>query len=333
MPTIQDVAKRAETSIATVSRVMNNSSHKVSRKTRERVLKAVEELDYQPNVLARGLQTKVTQTIGVLIPDISNPYYAEIVRGIQEAADISGHSITLQHTDRSHDRIINDINLLRSKMVDGIIFSGGIIHRHETLSALKELRRRVVVIGRHEVNFPAVRVDNIEGSSLALQHLLDLGHRRIGYIGGPPESTTAADRLTGYKSALAQNGLEYQTALVEQGNLTPDSGHGAAKRLLQAAQKPTAIFAANDLMALGAISAARELGLKVPWDLSVVGFDDLPLNPYFEPPLTTVAIPMRGLGQEAMKMLVNLVNDNKINRMKWLDTGLVVRRSTAPPAP
>lgn len=329
MRTIQDVARRAGVSIATVSRVINNSPHKVHRATRARVLKAIRELDYRPNALAQGLILKKTMTIGIIIPDISNPYYAEIVRGIQDVADQSGYAVMLQNTDRKQDRIIKFIHLFREKLADGIIFSGGIIHGYETLSALNEMRKRVVVIGRHEVDFPAVRVDNLGGATEAVQHLIDLAHKRIGLINGPEGSTTGVDRLMGSKSALAQNGYPIEENLIKQGDLTVKSGYVAAKELLQGSGRPTAIFAVNDLMAFGAINAAKELGLHVPRDVSVVGFDNIPLSSHFEPPLTTVEIPIYDLGVASMRMLMDLISNNSFERVRWFKTQLLVRSSTA----
>lgn len=328
MTKIQDVAALAKVSIATVSRVLNPSSHKVSAPTREKVLQAVKELDYRPNALARGLHMKKTMTIGVIIPDISNHYYAEIVRGIQDVADRKGYNIILLNTDRKQDRIIKSIYLLREKIADGIIFSGGIIHGFEPLSALKELRERVVVIGRHEVNFPAIMVDNIGGATLAIQHLIDLKHEQIGFIGGPKDSTSAIDRLVGYKSALAQNGYPIENHLIIAGNLTPKSGYQATRRLLEEKPKPTAILTANDQMAFGAMYAAQEQGLHVPDDLAVIGFDNILLSSYFIPSLSTVEIPMYNLGTGAMKMLVNLISGKRFSRVKWFKTKLIVRDST-----
>ena len=329
MANIQDVAARAHVSIATVSRVLNESDHKVSKETRKRVLHAIRELDYRPNALARGLLMKKTKTIGIIIPDISNPYYAEIVRGMQDHADRNGYDVILQNTDRSQDRIIKSIYLLREKIVDGVIFSGGIIHGYEPLSALKELRERVVVIGRHEVNFPAALVDNIGGASEAIQHLIDLGHTRIGFIGGPENSTTMIDRLKGYESALAQNGFPMDDTLLRWGDLNPESGFAATKHLLEQKNRPSAILAGNDQMAFGAIHAARQLGFKVPDDLAVVGFDDVPLSAYFEPPLTTVNIPRYRLGEGAMELLIDLIQEKEFNRIRWFKTKLIIRGSTA----
>lgn len=328
MSKIHDVAKRANVSIATVSRVLNSSDHKVSAKTAEKVRRAVEELDYRPNAVARALQINKTMTVGVIIPDISNHYYAEIVRGIQEEADKEGYNIILQNTDRSQKRIVRSINLLREKVVDGIIFSGGIINGYEPLSVLQEFRERVVVIGRHDVNFPAVMVDNISGASQAVQHLIDLGHTRIGFIGWANSSTTATDRLSGYKSALAQNRCRFDEDLVREGTLTPRSGYNEAKKLLSGQKAPTAIFAANDQMAFGVIHAAMEFGLKVPEDLAVVGFDDIPMSSFFVPPLTTVRIPMCLLGTSSMRALINLISGKKSSRIRLHKTKLVVRKSS-----
>jgi LacI family transcriptional regulator len=328
MPNIVDVALKARVSIATVSRVVNKSLHKVNPTTRERVLAAISEMDYRPNALAKGLLMKKTMTIGIIIPDISNPYYAEIVRGIQDVADQAGYAVTLHNTDKKPGGITRYIDLLREKSADGIIFSGGIINGHETLSILKELKERVVVIGRHEVDSPAVMVDNIGGAAQAVQHLLDIGHRRIGFIGGPDGSTTALDRLAGYKNTMAKNGLMFARRLVKKGTWNPQSGYLLGMQLLKGKSRPTAIVAANDQMAFGAIKAAKELGLMVPEDLAVVGFDNIPLSSYFNPSLTTVEIPMHDLGAAAVRMLLSLISGENFEKIKLFKTRLLVRGST-----
>jgi LacI family transcriptional regulator len=328
MANILDVALKANVSIATVSRVVNKSDHKVNPTTREKVLAAIQELDYRPNALAKGLLMKKTMTIGIIIPDISNPYYAEIVRGIQDTADRAGYAVLLHNTDGKQERIIRHIYLLREKSADGVIFCGGIINGYETLSILKELKEHVVVVGRHEVDFPAVMVDNMGGATQAVQHLIDLGHRRIGCIGGPDGSTTAADRLTGYRNALAQNGMTLNEHLVKRGTWNPESGYLLAKELLEGPERPTAIFSANDQMAFGVIKAGRELGLAVPRDLAVVGFDNVPPGSYFDPPLTTVEIPMYDIGTASMQMLIDLLSGGKFEKLKLFNTKLLVRGST-----
>ncbi len=329
MANILDVALKANVSIATVSRVVNKSDHKVNPATREKVLAAISELDYRPNALAKGLLMKKTMTIGIIIPDISNPYYAEIVRGIQDTADQAGYAVMLHNTDGKQERIIRYIYLLREKSADGVIFCGGIINGYETLSILKELKERVVVVGRHEVDFPAVMVDNMGGATQAVQHLIDRGHRLIGCIAGPDGSTTAADRLTGYRNALAQNGMALNEQLVKRGNWSPESGYLLAKELLARRERPTAILCANDQMAFGAIKAARELSLNVPKDLSVVGFDNVPPGSYFDPSLTTVEIPMYEIGRAAMQMLIDLLSREKFEKLRLFNTKLLVRGSTA----
>lgn len=328
MSNILDVALKAHVSIATVSRVVNKSDHKVNPATRDKVLAAIRELDYRPNALAKGLLMKKTMTIGIIIPDISNPYYAEIVRGIQDVADRAGYAVMLHNTDRKQERIIRYIYLLREKSVDGVIFSGGIINGYETLSILKELKERVVVVGRHAVDFPAVMVDNMGGATQAVQHLIDLGHLRIASIGGPEGSTTAEDRLTGYRNALAQNGLSFDEGLVRRGTWSPDSGYLLAGELLRAKGRPTAIFSANDQMAFGVIKAAHELGLAVPEDLAVVGFDNVPTGYYFDPPLTTVEIPMYDIGAASMQMLIDLLSGGNFEKLRLFNTQLLVRGST-----
>jgi len=328
LSTIRDVAKRARVSIATVSRVVSSSSHKVNDETRSKILKAVKQLDYRPNALAQGLIMKKSMTIGVIIPDISNPYYAEIVRGIQDGAEQCGYAVVLQNTDRKRERISKCIQVLRDKQVDGVIFSGGRIQGDEILSSLKEITGRAVVIGRHEVESPAVRVDNVGGATQAVQHLIGLGHEQIGFIRGPKTSTSIIDRFHGYRGALEQSGCRYEKNWVKQGNLTPESGYQAAKEILSVKTRPTAILACNDLMAFGVVHAAKSLGLRVPEDLSVIGFDNIPLSSYFDPPLTTVEIPMYRVGMATMQMLADLLSGRNVEHLRLFKTNLIAREST-----
>jgi LacI family transcriptional regulator len=300
----------------------------VSGEARARILEAVKDLDYRPNALAQGLIMKRSMTIGTIIPDISNPYYAEIVRGIQDVAEELGYAVVLQNTDRSKSRIIRSIQVLREKRADGIIFSGGIIHTYEILASLKELADRVVVIGRHEVDFPAVQVDNLGGATQAVQHLIDLGHERIGFISGPKMSTSSIDRLKGYRNALARNGYRFEAGRIRQGNLTPQSGFEAARAIFEQGEKVTAILASNDLMAFGVVHAAKSAGFRVPEDLAVVGFDNIPLSSYFAPPLTTVEIPMYDVGAASMKMLADLLCGGEFSRIRLFTTRLLVRESS-----
>jgi len=328
MSTIVDVALKSNVSIATVSRVVNNSPHKVNPRTRKKVLEAIRELDYRPNALATGLHMKKTMTIGIIIPDISNPYYAEIVRGIQDMADRHGYAMILLNTDRNQDRIIKHIYFLREKSADGIIFSGGVIAGEKVLSSLKDLRDRVVVIGRHRVDFPAVLIDNVGGAMKATRHLIELGHRRIGFIGGPDQSISARDRLSGYRNAMTQGRFSIGKNLVRKGDFTPRSGYLSSGDLFLK-EKPSAIFAANDQMAFGAIRAAREMGLNVPREVSVVGFDNILFSSYSDPPLTTIDIPKYHIGAAAMEMLIDRIANRNGEKMRWFNTTLLVRDSSA----
>ena len=185
-----------------------------------------------------------------------------------------------------------------------------------------------MVIGQHEVNFPAVVVDNIGGAAQATQHLIDLNHTRIGFIGGPKNSSTVTDRLKGYKSTLAQNGIAFDGRLIRWGNFTPKSGYQAATTLLKEGDQPTSIFDTNDQMAFGVIYAVRELGLKVPDDVAVVGFDNIPMSSYFIPPLTTIEIPINHLGVASMVMLIKLISQIPFSPLKWFKTRLIVRDSS-----
>jgi len=324
MSTILDVARKAKVSIATVSRVVNNDPHKVNSETRKRVLEVISDLDYRPNALAKGLLMKKTMTVGIIIPDISNNYYAEVVRGIQDVADQHGYAIILLNTDRNQDRIIKYIYFLREKSADGIIFSGGVIPGE----SLKELKERVVVIGRHKADFSAVIIDNVGGAVKATQHLIELNHKRIGFIGGPDKSASARDRLAGYKGALVQNGHPVNKNLIRKGDFTLESGYREARDLIQKEQI-TAIFAGNDQMAFGAIRATKELGFKVPDDLSIVGFDNIPFSSCFVPSVTTVEIPMYQVGAAAMEMLVGVLAEKNAEKVRWFGTKLIVRDSTA----
>lgn len=329
--TIRDVAKRADVSIATVSRVINNATHRVNAATRDRVLAAIEELDYHPNAVAKSLSMRKTETVGVVIPDISNPYYAEIVRGIQDAADRLGYAVVLQNTDRSQQRMIRSVYLFREKLVDGIIFSGGVMTADRIHAALGDFRGHAVVIGRQQVDLPAVRVDNVGSAISVVEHLASLGRRRIAFIGGPRGSTTTEDRLIGYRKGLKRLGIQFERGLVVRTALSLENGYEAASLLLEAEDGTlNAIMAANDQMAIGAIKAAKDRHVSVPGDLAVVGFDNIPLSSYFEPSLTTVNIPRYRMGEVSMELLSDLIAGKETNKVEWLSCELIVRNSTRP---
>jgi LacI family transcriptional regulator len=330
--TIADVARAAAVSIATVSRVINDAPHRVGEATRRRVLRAVRALDFRPNVLARSLHRLRTRTIGLILPDISNPYYAEITRGIEAVARRHGYALFICNTEREPAAMAHHIRLCREHQVDGVIVAGGGTWGRAHLAGLAARGTAAVLIGRHDVRLPAVRVDNVKGAYLAAQHLIRAGHRRIAVIAGPAASTTGADRLAGYRLAAREHGLAIPRRWVRAGDLRPTSGAEAAAALLRLRPRPTAILAANDQMAIGAMRAARAVGLAVPGDLSVVGFDDIELASCVTPPLTTMALPLARMGAAAMEIMLRCLADPHHAEEIWFTPELAARESSGPAA-
>jgi len=334
-PTQEDVARVAGVSRATVSYVINNRTDgnvRISEETRCRVLEAIEELGYRPNVLARSLRQGQTHTIGMIVPDNTNPFFAEVARGVEDTSFEQGYSVILCNSDRDLDKELLYTNVLAEKRVDGILFVAAGMST-ERICALQERRMPVIVVDR---DIPDVAVDSVmtaneRGGRLATRHLIELGHRRIGCIAGPSDVTPSAERVTGYRQALREAGLPMDEALIMKGDFQYESGYQAARQLLSMEDPPTAIFACNDLMAVGAISAAVRLGRQVPADLSVVGFDDVPLASFANPALTTIVQPKYEIGVVAATMLLERMQDpDRPPHRKVLDTELVVRQSTAP---
>ena len=328
--TIKDVARRAGVSISTVSHVINNS-RAVGDESRRRVEEAMAELGYQPNTLARNLRRRQTQSIGMIVPDNANPFFAEIARAIEDSSFDQNHSVILCNTEGDLAKQTAYTDLLIQNQVAGIVFVAAGV----STELVEDLRRRrvpLVVVDRAvpgvEVN--AVLTNHCQGGRLATQHLIDLGHRRIACISAGSELSPSADRVTGYLETLRENDVPVTKELVVPGDFQYESGYHAANVLLDLPQPPTAVFACNDLMAVGCISAAAERSLRVPEDLSVVGFDDVRLASFTNPPLTTVAQPIWQIGNLAVEMLMERIeNIDAQMRVEQLDTQLVERRSTA----
>ena len=333
---ITDVARRAGVSTATVSRVLNRN-YPVSDAVRERVLEAVRDLGYVANAHARALLTSISGTVGVILHDVSDPYFAEIVRGIQEVAAHENRLVVICNSLREPAREITYIEMLRGHRVDAVIMAGGHILDDEYMMALREqalqLRAqgsRLVLCGRHPVRADAVVPDNAAGGSRLVRHLLERGHRRIAHIAGPENLSTAQDRLDGYLGALASYAIEADPALVTSGDFTREAGYEATRRLLDAGVAFTAVAAANDLTAVGVLACLRDRGLRVPEDVSVAGFDDLPVARDVTPQLTTVRVPMLEMGRRSM--LLALRDAQAPYELVRLETELVERRSVAGPA-
>lgn len=329
--TISDVARRAHVSIATVSRVLNNVPRGVRAALRRRVLRVAQELDFRPNALARSLHQKRTGTLGLLITDIANPYYAEITRGIEDVLRRHAYALFICNTDRNPDTMASYIETLREKRVDGIIIGGGGTPGRRHFQALHDRGVPAVLIGRYDVPLPAVRIDNLKGGWEAATHLIRLGHRRIAILSGPMTSTSIQDRMKGYRRALREHGLSLPKDWVVHGDLRPASALQLAERLLAARRRPTAILAANDQMAIATIRIALKLGLRVPEDLSVVGFDNIQLASYVSPALTTMGVPLYRIGVAAAETAIRLLAGSPGNEEAWFTPELILRESTGPP--
>jgi LacI family transcriptional regulator len=331
-PTIRDVAKRAGTSVSTVSRVLTGQGP-VAEETRRRVLQAIDELGYQPNALARGLVQKRTGTVGVVLPDVSNPFSAEVLRGMGDVAAAHGLHLLLVNADLSFTKEAEGFAVLQEKQVDGVIYTSGMVTpKHREL--FRKLRRPVVLAATFdpEGEFPAVLVDSRRGAQMAMDYLTDLGHRRIAVINGLlGDNVAGLPRWEGYQDAARQKGVPLPPELVAEGDYRLESGYWAMDRILNRKERPTAVAAASDLMAIGAMNAILDRGLRVPEDISVVGFDNIWMAGAVRPGLTTVAQPMYEIGARAVSLLAQAIAGQCEVATHWIQPHLVVRHSTAPP--
>lgn len=331
---MKDVARLAGVSISTVSHVINQTRF-VSDDLAQRVLAAMNELNYQPNEVARSLRTKRTHIVALVIPDITNPYFPEIARGVQDVAEENKCVVIVCNTDRDLKRERSFLNTLRQQRVDGIILNPSNV----TLFDLQELQRAqipVVLIGSQidHPDFDVVMVDNLQGGVDAVKYLYDLGHQRVAFIGGPRASSSGGQRLQGYLRALNECSLPLQQALITEGPFTHEGGYQCMQQILNQDPRPSAVFAASDVMAIGALMAIQDSGLQIPQDVSLVGFDDIDQVSITTPKLTTIAQPQYQTGEVAGRLLFNQIGGAPhLQRQKIvLEHRLVVRASTGPPA-
>ena len=335
MSNIREVAKRAGVSTATVSRVLSRPDV-VSPDTRVRVLKAVERLGYAPNSAAKNLRTLKSRKLLVTVPDISNPFFSLILQGIEDAAQKNGYAVLLGDTQHDEQREERYAQMLKQKEADGLIFLGHRLPR-VAASVVQEMAPHCAPIVNGcefsaELGVPSVHIDNATAAAEAMQHLYALGHRVIGVVTGPLLSPLSRDRLQGALAAARVHGLE-SDVLVSQGDFSIRSGAEAAACLLSRPTPPTGIFCFNDEMAMGVISHTRSRGLRIPDDLSVVGFDDIRFAECVDPPLTTIAQPMRAIGEGTVALLLQILDGSQDPpRSVTLPHTLRVRASTAAPA-
>ena len=306
--TLDDISKATGFSVSTVSRVVSNSKYPVNTTTRQRILDTAQSLGYRPNLSARGLRTERTSTVGILVDDIMSVFTPPLVRGIQDYLNDSAISCLVMNSDWRPDLERMAIESLLSRSVDGIIFTEySHLVVHDALIRSQKPHLFVHRLFAQSVQ-NSIIPDDYYGASLAVRHLLDLGHQRIAYIGGPTSWHSNQRRFIAYCDELARNGLVVDQSMIQSGDWESESGYTAVGRLLKLKDQPTAIFAANDLMALGAIYGLQDAGLRVPNDVAVVGYDDRDFAKVVRPRLTTVSLPVYEMGQIAAEKLLAQIN-------------------------
>ncbi|WP_168190130.1 LacI family DNA-binding transcriptional regulator [Caloramator sp. E03] len=332
MATIKDVAKRSGVSVATVSRVLNNTAP-VNYKTKETIMKAIEELNYKPNIIAQGMRTKKSKTIGITIPDYINPFYYELFKYIEDAAKKEGYHVIVSSTGEDINEDINCIDDLINRNIDGLIictYRGD----KETIKYLLELSKKIPIIFMDNLQLDkpvnSVYTDGYKGMKEITKHLISLGHKNIGFVKSIAKYKVANDRFYGYKDALIEAGIEFRDELVYEGNYHIQSGYEAAKYFFTDKKlNPSAIVSSTDLMAIGAMNYIKTIGLRIPEDVAIAGFDDIYMSRLISPPLTTYRQPIEEIAKEAINLFINKVNHpNAKNRTIVLNGEMVIRRST-----
>lgn len=328
MPTIRDVARASNVSIATVSRVFNNSPL-VSGDTRQRVVDAAARLGYWPNGIARSLITSRTHTLGALLPDLHGEFFSEVIHGIDQASRQKGFHLLVSRSSSDARELSAVLRSMRGR-VDGLLVMAPDVDARGALEQVAGNIPTVLLNPEARVaRCDSVAVANVEGAYAVVRHLVGLGHRRIATITGPERNIDARQRLEGWRRALREVGIEPGPALEVRGDFTEPSGYDAALELLAREPRPTAVFVANDYMAIGALGALQDTGVRVPEDLAVAGFDDIPMARYLTPPLTTVHVDMLELGQQAVHLLLDVQRADRPGGQEHrvLPATLVVRSS------
>lgn len=330
MASIRDVAQRANVSTATVSHVINRTRY-VSPELTERVQAVMLELSYHPDAVARSLRRRETLTIGLLVPNVEIPFFAAVTHSVERAAADRGYNIILCNSEWQQNKELNQLQELIARQVDGLIcISPGM--NAARVALVIDAGTPVVTFERPmlDAGLDAVGIDNHNGAYQGTQHLLALGHRRIAAITGLTISSLSDERLQGYRAALSDAGLQFDSSFVYPGDYLPETGRQAVEHFLSLPKKPTAIFAFNDMMALGVLQALSEQGLHVPQDMAVLGFDGILLSRYMCPALTTVKQPIEGMGQLAVELLLKRIRNQGSTQAQYikLEPELIIREST-----
>lgn len=327
--TIKDISKKAGVSYATVSRALNNLPE-VNEDTKKRIIKIANEMGYQPNAIAQGLVKSETKTIGLMIPDITNPFFPEVAIGVEEAASKAGYTVFLINTNWDEERELNSFKVLFQKQIDGLIIapsSENVSHLEKILN--KEFK--ITFIGRNldYKGSTSIIINNVIGSWMAVKHLINKGHKNIAFLGGQKELSMNQERLKGYKNALKDYGLEINEELIKFDNLKREGGYHLTRRLIESGLKFSAVVTANDLLALGAIQAIKENGLSIPSDVAVIGFDDIELASLPEIQLSTVAQPKYEMGRLAFETLLKQIKgESNATKKVFLEPELIIRSTT-----
>ena len=335
--TIADVARVAGVSKATVSRVLSGNYEYMKPDTRNSVQEAIEKLGYRPSSVARSLTSNRTNTAAILVSDVGNPFYADVIHGVEDEAFKGKYDVFLCNTNYDLERGLAFIRSLIDKRVDGVMIMSSSMSDVWLAELSKNNVPAVVLdweVKAAGANVSTIGVDYSVGIQAAVDHLIALGHRHLAHVSGPLQLQTARDRRNAFLSALAKHGIPVEAAPVIEGDLQIAGGRQAITQIMKMSPRPTAVFTANDMTAIGLIAAARSRGLEVPRDLSVIGLDDIWLAEQSDPPLTTVGLPRYQIGQLAMQMLFDLLDTGKERPStpvrRQVETSLVVRQTTAP---
>lgn len=331
MATIHDVALDANVSPTTVSRYINNRIE-LPATTAARIDAAIAKLDYRPNLLAKRLSTGRTEAIGLVTPEIREPFFAELASAVEDEADRHGYTIFMSSTRSDRQREIASLNRLHDRHVDGVIMMTN-TPDDGTLAALIGRRKNVVLIDEDipGVAVPRVFVENEIGAYEATRYLIDAGHERIAYIGGPPGLYSVEQRLAGYMRAMKQAGLEVRKEHLAGGSFAPDFSRKATLEFLKTRNPPTAIFGSSDYIVIGVLQGLKQAGVSVPAQVSLVGFDDMPLTELFNPPLTVIRQPIEALGRQGFQALFSLLSGKQPPMLTMLPVQLIERDSVAAP--
>lgn len=326
--TLVEIAQVANVSVATVSRALSNRSYPLKEETRQRILKLAEEMGYQPNFVARSLQSNRSHIVGVIVDRMQSPFAAATVQGIQDGLLDAGYTISIAYSNRDHNLAIEAINTFYRHQVAGLVILNSWLHTYND-SILSLQDRPYVFVNRVFSNCVGncVGPGDRYGAQLATQHLVGLGHQRIGYINGRADWIESQNRLLGFRDVLEEHHLPMDDALIGQGDWGIDSGYNAAQALLALKERPTAIFSANDIMALGAMYAIQDAGLKIPTDIAVVGYDDRDFSAWIRPALTTIQMPSYEMGRAAARLMLHQFANEELEDATQIPGKLIVRES------